>query len=416
MGCQGRRGTGGVLCCALLLGALLSGAPAAGASTIGVDDVALTESAGTAYATFTLKRDADAFAPSRTIAFSTADGSATGADYVAASGTRTFGSTLLFGETQVHQVAVELRPDVLDEDAESFSLVISGPEVTDGSATATITDNDAPPAVSVLDSAVVTEGAGAQAPFVVKLSSASGRSVSVSYATVDGSATAGQDYTARSGTVTLGAGSVQSTVAVAVLDDAADEPTESFELRLASPVAATLGDAAGTATIADNDEPPAALPPAAPPAGSQQPSTPSVALPDLAAIPGTTTGSSTKAALGISNPRLKRPSTVLMTISCPASAGRCSGRITIFAIANRKSRIKALRRERRLGRLTFNVAGGRAQTLQLKLGRTDRALLRRTGRMRVRAYALTQDSAGRTGVREVNGTLIARTAHSSPSR
>ena len=416
MGCQGRRGTRGVLCCALLLGALLSGAPAAGASTIGVNDVAVTESAGTAYATFTLTRDADAFAPSRTIAFSTADGSATGADYVAASGTRTFGSTLLFGETQVHQVAVELRPDVLDEDAESFSLVISGPEVTDGSATATITDNDAPPAVSVLDSAVVTEGAGAQAPFVVKLSSASGRSVSVSYATVDGSATAGQDYTARSGTVTLGAGSVQSTVAVAVVDDAADEPAESFELRLASPVAATLGDAAGTATIADNDEPPAALPPAAPPAGSQQPSTPSVALPDLAAIPGTTTGSSTKAALGISNPRLKRPSTVLMTISCPASAGRCSGRITIFAIANRRSRIKALRRERRLGRLTFNVAGGRAQTLQLKLGRTDRALLRRTGRMRVRAYALTKDSAGRTGVREVNGTLIARTAHSSPSR
>ena len=107
---------------------------------------------------------------------------------------------------------------------------------------------------------------------------------------------------------------------------------------------------------------------------------------------------------------------MLVTVSCPTSSGRCSGRITIFSVPSAKSKIKALRRERRLGRLTFDVIGGRAQTLQLKLGATDRALLRRTGRMRVRAYALTQDSAGRTGVRSVNGTLIARTAHSSPSR
>jgi hypothetical protein len=246
--------------------------------------------------------------------------------------------------------------------------------------------------------------------------------VSVAYATANGSATAGQDYSARAGTLVLAAGSVQGTVVVPVLDDAADEPAESFELRLSSPTAASIADGSATATIDDDDEPPAPPPPAAAPpsgAGSQQPSAPAVALPALGstAAPGATTGSSTATgALGVSSPRLRRPSTVLVTISCPAAAGRCSGRITVFSIPSSKSKIKALRHERRLGRLTFAVAGGHAQTLELRLGATDRALLRRTGRMRVRAYALTQDSAGRTGVRSVSGTLIARTAHSSPSR
>jgi hypothetical protein len=404
-----------VLCCALLLGALAGCAPVATANTISVSDPEVSESAGSV--TFVITRYIDALIAFGTdVSFQTTDVSAAqAADYAAASGTRSFG-TGFAGTTQTHAVVVAVAGDALDEANETFRLAISGNEVGAGSfGTATILDDDAPPAVSVLDSATVTEGAGAQASFAVRLSAASGRAVSVSYATANGSATAGQDYSARSGTLTLSPGSVQAAVAVPVLDDGADEPAESFELRLASAVAATLGDAVATATIADNDEPPA--PPPATPAGATQqpPPSPAVALPNLATIPSATTGSSTKAALGLSNPRLKRPSTVLMTISCPAASGRCSGRITIFSIASPKSRIKALRRERRLGRLTFDVAGGRSQTLELKLGRSDRALLRRTGRMRVRAYALTQDGAGRAGVRRVTGTLIARTAHSSPS-
>ncbi|MEY2517507.1 MAG: large repetitive protein [bacterium] len=418
MGCQGRRGIHRVLC-ALLLGALGWGAPAAAANTIDVTDVQVGESGN---AVFNVTREAGLLSGGTTATFHTVDGSASSAtDYVAASGTLTFGSAP-FGATQVQQVVVALRPDALDEDNESFRLVMSGSEVADGDGTATIVDDDATPSLSVADSPTVTEGAGAQATFVVRLSAVSGRSVSVGYSTANGSATAGQDYSARSGTLVLSAGTAQATVAVPVLDDAADEPAESFELRLSSPVSATIADGAATATIADNDEPPAPPPPTAapPPAGgSQQPSGPAVALPAVGspAMPAATTGSSTaNAALGVSSPRLKRPSTVLVTISCPAAAGRCRGRITIFSVPSAKSKIKALRHERKLGRLTFAVAGGHAQTVALRLGATDRALLRRTGRMRVRAYALTQDSAGRTGVRTVSGTLIARTAHSSPSR
>ncbi|MDX6679333.1 MAG: hypothetical protein QOE31_3385 [Solirubrobacteraceae bacterium] len=415
MGCQGRRGIHRVLC-ALLLGALVWGAPAAGANTIAADDVQTGESGS---AVFNVTRDAGWLSGATTVDFQTVDGGASGADYVAASGRLTFGSAPL-GATQVLQVVVAVRPDALDEDNESFRLALSGPEVGDDSATATIVDDDATPSLSVFDSAAVTEGApGAQAAFVVRLSAVSGRSVSVSYATANAGATAGQDYTARAGTLVLAPGSAQATVAVAVLDDAADEPAESFELRLASPQAASLGDGTATATIVDDDEPPAPPPPAAPAGGTQQPSNPSVALPQLGAsapTAGSSTAGTTRAALGISSPRLKRPSTVLVTVSCPASVARCSGRITLFSVPNARSRIKALRHERKLGRLTFAVAGGRAQTLALNLGRSDLALLRRTGRMRVRAYALTQDSGGRTGVRSVSGTLISRTAHSSPSR
>jgi hypothetical protein len=422
MGCQGGRVTFRVLC-ALLLGALLaaSSADAANASTVSVGDVQVNESDGSA--TFSVTRSAGLLAPALTLQFETVAGSAAAnQDYGPVSGLLTFGFSLLGSETQT--VAVPITNDTLDEDSETFRLVVSGPEVVDGDATATIVDDDPPPVLSVLDSAAVSEGAaGARASFVVRLLPASGRRVSVAYATADAGATAGQDYTANTGTLVLNAGATEATVNVPVLDDGADEPAESFELRLASPVNATLGDGVGSATIVDDDPPPAS--PGAPPpppagGGTQQPSRPAVPLPIIGTTSppaGTTSGSASgETALGVSSPRLKRPSTVLVTISCPRGAGRCSGQITIFTIPNRHSKIKTLRRERKLGRLTFAVAGGQAQTLALKLGRRDNSLLRRTGRLRVRAYALTRDAAGRAGVRSVSGTLIARTAHSSPSR
>jgi hypothetical protein len=116
--------------------------------------------------------------------------------------------------------------------------------------------------------------------------------------------------------------------------------------------------------------------------------------------------------LGVSSPRLRRPGTILVTVSCPRQASRCNGQVTVFSRANRRSRIKALRKERRLGRRTFKLAAGRTTTLKIALSKTNRVLLLRTGRLSVRAFALTQDAAGATGVRRVTGTLIARTTHS----
>jgi hypothetical protein len=103
----------------------------------------------------------------------------------------------------------------------------------------------------------VTEGNrdSVNARFRLSLSEASSRRVTVSYRTSDGSAVAGNDYTAKSGTATFSAGTTSKTVSVAVLGDRRDEPNEEFFLQLSNPNRAVLGDARGVATIVDNDAP-----------------------------------------------------------------------------------------------------------------------------------------------------------------
>ena len=80
--------------------------------------------------------------------------------------------------------------------------------------------------------------------------------MSVGYATSDGTATAGSDYTATSGTLTFAAGETSRTVAVTVLDDSVDEQSETFTLTLsnASGGNAYIADATATGTI-ENDDP-----------------------------------------------------------------------------------------------------------------------------------------------------------------
>ena len=385
--------------CTMLLGALAlaAGAPAAHAQIV-VGDAQASESAGSV--TFTITRNAGLLAGAATVAFATGDGSATApADYAATSGSHTFPATLL-PATQVHHVAVAVANDALDEPDEAFRLQISGAGVADGEGIAVIADDDPPPAVGVLDAPPAAEGANAV--FTVALNRPSGRNVTVAFATANGSAVAGQDYTARGGTLTIPAGSTAVPLGVPLTDDGAQEGNESFELRLSSPGGATLGDATATATIVDNDDPAAAPAPS-----------PATAAPGPGAgSPATGSGSTTRPMLGVSSPRLRLPSTILITLACPRQAGRCRGRITIFTRPNRRSRLKALRIERRLARRNFGLVGGTSRTLEMTLSRRDRVLLQRAGRISVRAYVVTTDSAGRTGVRRVNGTLIGRTSHS----
>ena len=84
------------------------------------------------------------------------------------------------------------------------------------------------------------EGKDASLDFAVSLSRASSGAVSVDYATADGTATAGEDYTATSGTLTFAAGETAKTVSVPLLDDAVDEGKETFVLRLSNPRGAYL--------------------------------------------------------------------------------------------------------------------------------------------------------------------------------
>ena len=92
--------------------------------------------------------------------------------------------------------------------------------------------------------------------FEVSLGAQTGNSVTVSYDTSDATAIAGEDYEAASGTLTFQAGTVLRTIPVSPKDDDRAEPTETFVVKLSSPVGATLADAEGIGTITDNDDPP----------------------------------------------------------------------------------------------------------------------------------------------------------------
>ena len=82
--------------------------------------------------------------------------------------------------------------------------------------------------------ATVREGPQAQLSFDVSLDRAAAEPVTVDYATSDGTATAGADYTAMSGMLTFAAGETAKTVSVPVLDDAHDEGTETLTLTLSN--------------------------------------------------------------------------------------------------------------------------------------------------------------------------------------
>ncbi|WP_225008345.1 beta strand repeat-containing protein [Novosphingobium percolationis] len=89
--------------------------------------------------------------------------------------------------------------------------------------------------------------------FTVTLSSASVQTVTVDFATVDGTALAGSDYAATSGTLTFAPGELSKTVAVTVNGDLAVEANETFTLHLSNAVNGTVATADGTGTITNDD-------------------------------------------------------------------------------------------------------------------------------------------------------------------
>ena len=114
-----------------------------------------------------------------------------------------------------------------------------------------------PVAVSVAD-ARVREAAGATLDFAVSLSRAAAGPVSVTWATADGSATAGSDYRAGQGKLRFAPGETEKTIPVPVLDDAHDEGEETMQLRLTAASGAAIADGVATGTIENTDHMPAA--------------------------------------------------------------------------------------------------------------------------------------------------------------
>ena len=115
-----------------------------------------------------------------------------------------------------------------------------------------------PVGISVAD-ARVEEGEGAVLRFAVTLSRAASGTLTVDYATSDGSAHADDDYRSASGTLSFRAGASSQRIEVAVLDDDHDEGEETLTLTLSNPSSGRLTDGEATGTIENRDPMPRAL-------------------------------------------------------------------------------------------------------------------------------------------------------------
>ncbi len=110
------------------------------------------------------------------------------------------------------------------------------------------------PAVSIGNAAIVEGQSGSRSVrLTASLSRPSLTPVTVHYATADGTATAGSDYTSKSGTITFAAGATSAAVSVTVKGDRVPEANEAFTVGLSSPQGATLHRAKGTVSVMTDD-------------------------------------------------------------------------------------------------------------------------------------------------------------------
>ncbi|MCG8626237.1 MAG: hypothetical protein MJE68_30095, partial [Proteobacteria bacterium] len=191
------------------------------------------------------------------VMYATADGVArAGTDYVARDGRLVIAA----GATE-SVVTVATLLDGVHEGDEGFAVRIgqaaNATIASDGGeASVRIGDVDSQPVLRVTAPAQISEGE--EAVFTIASTTPSSTAISVMYATVDGTAMAGEDYVAISGKLVIPAGATEGEVRVAVLADGVYEGGEGFAVRISGAVNATIASDGGeaTVTIGDIDSPP----------------------------------------------------------------------------------------------------------------------------------------------------------------
>ncbi|HYV48774.1 MAG TPA: Calx-beta domain-containing protein [Myxococcaceae bacterium] len=244
------------LCSAVLAVTLLNGCHCGPASlpAISINDVSLQEgNSGTTAFVFTVSLDAaPAAGQDVQVSWATVDGTAhVGSDYAAGSGTLTFTSGGALSQT----ISISVTGDTAREPDETFTVVLSDPQnatLARVTGVGTIVADDFP-SLSISD-ASAAEGATLSFQVTLSLAPAPGQDVQVSWATSDGTATAGSDYTAASGTLTFtSAGPLTQTITVDATQDSTPEPNETLLVTLSNPVNTAVGTATAAGTIIDDD-------------------------------------------------------------------------------------------------------------------------------------------------------------------
>ena len=247
--------------------------------------------------------------------------------------------TIAAGETTstgtVTITATDNDVDALDKEVTVSATATNDQGITaPQNVTLTITDDDAP-ALSIADASVTEGDSGESATltFTVTLAPAATLPVTVDWATSDGTAIAGTDYTAGNGTLTFGTGDESKTITVTVTGDDVDEPNETITVTLSNAPGATITDATATGTITDDDGPPAVTlvltPASITEAGGKSTVTATLDRPSSAAT--TVTVSAVPVSPAVSGDYTLSPNLVL---TIPADSLTSTGEVTITATDN----------------------------------------------------------------------------------
>ncbi len=229
-----------------------------GLPAISINDVSILEgNSGSSAAVFTVILSAPN-PQTVTVDFFTANGTATEpSDYTAVNGTITF-TPMQTSRT----ISVPVNGDTLPEGDETFFVNLTNPSnapISDPQGVGTIIDDDPGGTLQFFSATFsAAENSGSALITVNRIGSAVG-TVTVNFSTSNGTAIAGSDYGATSGTLTFGPGVTSQSFAVPLLDDNISEGTESVNLTLSGPTGGgTLGSqSTAILLILDNESPPA---------------------------------------------------------------------------------------------------------------------------------------------------------------
>ncbi len=220
---------------------------------VSISNASALESAGTISFSVTMnKASSDAVS----VDYATKDGTATaGDDYTSKSGTLRIEPNSTSGT-----ISVTINDDQVHEGNENFTVTLSNAvnaTIGTAAATGTIEDDEPPPPPSTDPEVSISNASAGESArtisFSVTMNKTSSDTVSVDYATKDGTATAGNDYTSKSGTLRIEPGSTSGTISVTINDDQVHEGNENLTVTLSNAVNATIGTAAATGTIEDDD-------------------------------------------------------------------------------------------------------------------------------------------------------------------
>ncbi|MGI8979592.1 MAG: Calx-beta domain-containing protein, partial [Pirellulaceae bacterium] len=221
--------------------------------TLAINNRSVLEgNSGTTNLVFTVSLSAVSGQPV-TVHFATANGTATaGSDYQTASGTLTIPAGQASGT-----ITVLVTGDRLAEPNETFVVNLTAPAnaiIADSQGEGTILDNE--PRISINDVSLLEGRSGRQSlVFTVTLSAAYDQAVTMSYRTVDGTATtSNSDYIASTGTLTFAPGERTKTITIRVVGDRRFEGNEVFYLDLFGNSSNSLFDKwRGIGTILNDD-------------------------------------------------------------------------------------------------------------------------------------------------------------------